>query len=131
MLFSCIFTQIFDFGYGSNICQFLNGDELVTMFQVNKECAETVVKYLEKKIVFKEKDNEKLEIIILNTPRYFLSSFLVKYCKFRNYISDYSQCYMVFYGHKEEVEFWCCLEKEHGLYVWIKYIEFKLRELIK
>jgi hypothetical protein len=56
MLFSCIFTQIFDFGYGSNICQFLNGNELATMFQVNKECAETVVKYLEKKIVFKENE---------------------------------------------------------------------------
>ena len=48
MLFSCIFTQIFDFGYGLNICQFLNGDELVNMFQVNKECAETVVNIVNK-----------------------------------------------------------------------------------
>jgi hypothetical protein len=47
MSFSCNFTQIFDFGYGSAVCQFLNGKELVIMSQVNKECKETLSKYMD------------------------------------------------------------------------------------
>lgn len=42
-------TQIFDIGYGSAVCQFLNGKELVIMSQVNEECKETVSKYMDSK----------------------------------------------------------------------------------
>ena len=43
--FSCLFTQVFDIGYGQ-LCNYLEPEDIFTMFQVNKECAETVTEFL-------------------------------------------------------------------------------------
>jgi hypothetical protein len=43
--FSSLFTQVFDIGYGQ-LCNYLEPEDIFSMFQVNKECAETVTEFL-------------------------------------------------------------------------------------
>ena len=140
MSFSCDFTQIFDFGYGVNICQYLNGEELATMYKVNKECAETVSKYLEKKrINFKRFDTGHIEIKILDTPRYFSSENPVTSCGF--VISENPQLgHYIYFNFKRKVigtnyytsassYRWTRLDPDSYWYIWIKCNELNLKGL--
>ena len=44
-MFSSLFTQVFDIGYGQ-LCNYLDDEDICSMFKVNKECAETVAEFL-------------------------------------------------------------------------------------
>ena len=43
--FSSVFNEVFDIGYGQ-LCYYLDIEDIFSMFQVNKECAETVIEFL-------------------------------------------------------------------------------------
>lgn len=132
MSFSCIFTQIFDFGYGINVCQYLNGEE----------CAETVSQYLKKKkINFKRLDTGHIEIKILDTPRYFLSENPVTSCGFvisENHILGH---YIYFHFKRKVIGTnyytsassyrWTRLDPDNYWYIWIKCKELNLKGLRK
>lgn len=61
------FEDIFDLGYGSSICKFLEQRDVVSMHQVSKNCSKTIVKYIEKYNLLNVSNDEY--IIIKNRNR--------------------------------------------------------------
>ena len=131
MSFCSVFNQVFDIGYGKAICQYLDPEDIATMYEVNKECAETISEYVKYNEILSIDQNGCFTIKHQNSKRKYITKHRVYLCQFK-FTELGGLCnFVILYQNtpdQYEREFSIyTLRADDMAYLWIKYTDYKLK----
>jgi hypothetical protein len=131
MSFSSVFNQVFDIAYGKAICQYLDPEDVATMYEVNIECAETIAEYVKNNNILVVDQNGCFKIKHRKSKREYITKHRVYLCQF-TFTALGGLCNFVTLYQDTPNQF----EKQFNIYtlhaddmafLWIKYTDYKLK----
>ena len=131
MSFCSVFNQVFDIGYGKAICQYLDPKDIATMYEVNKESAETVAEYLKNNDILAVDQKGCFKIKHRNSKRQYISKHRVYLCQFKytelGGLCNFVILYQATPDHYEKQFSIYTLHIDDMTLLWVKYTDYKLK----